>query len=149
LQSPSHVTLPCTFLLAKDTPHVLPWASLNLAGGEALTILLLIFFPLFLFLFPLFSLPFYPPPFLRVMIGSLGSDSEKAEQRLRLKVPKWTDLIRLRKSSRLLSTLFLLLAFEHSSRHSWKRVSTAYRNLLQNFASVLSFALKEVLHLLM
>jgi hypothetical protein len=68
---------------------------------------------------------------------------------LSLKVPKRTDLIRLRKFSRLLSTLFLLLAFEHSSSHSWKRVSTAYRNLLHNFASVLSFALKEVLYLSM
>ncbi len=112
-------------------------------------ILLLIFFPLFLFLFSLFSLPFNPPLFLGVMIGLLGLGSEKAEGRLSSKVPKRTDSIRLWKSSRLSSTLFLLLAFDHSSSHSWKRVSTVYRNSLQNFASVLSFALKEVLYLLM
>jgi hypothetical protein len=44
LTFPFQVTCPSMFLLAKDPPHVSPWASLKASGGELLMTLLLFFF---------------------------------------------------------------------------------------------------------
>jgi hypothetical protein len=147
LQFSSQWTLSETCMLAKSFAHVLSCLSLNSWHGEELFTLLFIFFP------PGLPFPpcFFPPGFLASSAGpflgaSLFFGAVKDKGSFSSKVPKRTCSMRPQKLRIVSSTLVLIVAVMQSSNHSWKRVSTAYMNLQQNFWSACSLALNANLH---
>jgi hypothetical protein len=116
LTFPFQVTHPSMFLLAKDPPHVSPWASLNALGGELLMTLLLFFF----------LLPFLSSgssSFLSILgvwvtlVSGVGA--VKTDGSLSSNVPKQTCSMIDLKSMMESSTLLQNVAVMHSSNHKW------------------------------